>query len=88
MPELLTMSSKETYRIKVLEEVISSKLTVREGSEILEISERQFYRIQWSYKIDGLKGLVHKSRGKPSNRGYSKELKEKVISIYRKDARE
>jgi transposase len=85
MAEILTMSLKESYRIKVVEEVKSSKLTVKEGSEILEISERQFYRIQRSYKSEGPKGLIHKSRGKPSNRGYTEELKEKVIRIYRKD---
>ena len=88
MPEILTMSSKETDRISILDQVLSRKLTVREASELLGISERQFYRIKIKYSSEGLKGLVHKSRGQPSNRGYSKSLKEKVISIYRKDYRD
>jgi len=71
------MSSKESYRIKVLEEVISSKLTVSEGSEILEISERQFYRLQRAYKKEGLKGLIHKSRGKTLKQRIRQRIKRK-----------
>ena len=82
--ELLTMSKKELQRLKVLEQVENKVLTVKGASEALNLSERQTYRILKRYRSEGEKGLQHQSRGRPSNRGYRKDLQEKVISIYRK----
>jgi len=82
--ELLTMSKKELQRLKVLEQVENKVLTVKGASEALNLSERQTYRILKRYRSKGEKGLQHQSRGRPSNRGYRKDLQEKVISIYRK----
>jgi len=84
MEELLTMSKKEINRSKVLDQIEKRKLTVNEATESLGISERQTYRLLKRYREEGEKGLIHRSRGKPSNRGYPVELKEKVIRIYRK----
>lgn len=84
MQELLTMSQKERKRIKVLEQKIEGKLTVKEASGILWISERQAYRLLNRYKAEGDKGIIHRLRGKVSNRGYPIEIKQKAIEIYRK----
>ena len=84
MEQLLTMSKKEIMRLKILEQIKKKKLTVKEGRESLAISERQTYRLVKRYREEGDKGLLHRSRGKPSNRGYPEDLKEKVIKIYRK----
>ncbi|MFN3695437.1 MAG: helix-turn-helix domain-containing protein, partial [Ignavibacterium sp.] len=45
MQELLTMSQKERKRIKVLDQKTEGKLTVKEASGIMGISERQTYRL-------------------------------------------
>jgi transposase len=82
MRGILTMSQKEADRIKIISNVGSKKITIKEASEILEISERQMYRILRRNKEEGIKGIIHKLRGRESNRGYPKELKEKVITIY------
>ncbi len=76
------MSSQEHDRIKLLEEVKSRKITIKKAAELSEISERQFYRIKSSYEKEGLIGVVHKLRGRRSNRGFSQSLKNKVIKIY------
>ena len=83
MQEILTMNQKERERIKILEQVEEGKLTVKEASEILCISERQLYRIKERYCTEGDKGVIHRSRGSPSNRGYPERLKKMVIKIYR-----
>ena len=88
MERSLLMSFKEHDRVKILEEVKKRKLTVKEASEFLGISERQFYRIKLSYEKEGVSGVIHKSRGRPSNRGYSSTLKAKVIKIYRENYRD
>jgi transposase InsO family protein len=84
MKGILTMSSRELDRIKIVTQVESNKLRVSEAAGLLEISERQTFRIIKKIKTEGAKGIIHKLRGKESNRGYSKEFKEKIIGIYRK----
>lgn len=83
MVRSLLMSSEEHDRIKLLEEVKSRKITIKKAAELSEISERQFYRIKSSYEKEGVIGVIHKSRGRLSNRGFSQSLKNKVIKIYR-----
>ena len=82
------MSLREHDRVKLLEEVGKRKLTIKEAAHLSGISERQFYRIKSSYEKDGLAGVIHKSRGRPSNRGFGPSLKNKVIKIYREGYRD
>ena len=82
MQEVLAMSQKERKRLKVLEQKVEGKLTVKEAAEIIGVSERQAYRLLNRYKTEGDKGVIHRLRGSISNRGYPKELKEKIIGIY------
>jgi transposase len=88
MQEILAMSQKERKRIKVLEQEVDGKLTVKQAAEIIGVSERQAYRLLSRYKTEGDKGVIHKLRGRISNRGYPKELKEKIIWIYWKRYRD
>ncbi|MEJ2196310.1 MAG: ISNCY family transposase [Ignavibacteriaceae bacterium] len=84
MEGILTMSQKESDRLTVISQIETSKLTVEKGSELLSISQRQLYRIIKRVKQQGAKGVIHKLRGKQSNRGYPKELKAEIIRIYRR----
>ena len=88
MDQILTMNNKERERIKVLSQIIERKMTVSEASEILEISERQGYRILKRYREQGDIGIIHKLRGRSSNRGYPKEFREKVTKLYWKQYRD
>jgi transposase len=84
MNGVLTMSKKEVDRIMIIKQTEENKLTVTEASVMLGISERQIYRILNRVRLEGSKGIIHKLRGRESNRGFPKELKGKIIQIYRK----
>jgi transposase len=58
-------------------------MTIREAVEVMGISYRQGRRIYKRYVSEGDKGLVHRNRGRPSNRSKSSELKRKVLALYR-----
>jgi len=79
----IIMSKKEINRISILEEAINSKITNQEGADTLGVTKRQFRTLKSRYKKEGVKGIVHKSRGKPSNRRIPRELKECAVSIVR-----
>jgi transposase len=83
MEGVLTMSLKEADRLKILSQIEGKKLKVEEGSDLMKISLRQTYRILKKLKEEGTKGIIHKLRGKKSNRGYSEKIKKEVIKIYR-----
>jgi transposase len=85
MEGILIMSQKEIDRLHIIKKIEKKELRVEEGSEIIGISVRQTYRVLKKVKEEGSKGVIHKLRGKSSNRGYSKEMKEEVIKIYRRN---
>ena len=81
MKEDILMSKKEINRISVLEDVLNFKITNKTGADILGITKRHFRRIKNRYKEKGVEGLVHQSRGKPSNRGVPQNLKDYAMLI-------
>lgn len=82
MEGILTMSAKEADRLKIISQIETKVMTVAEGSELLGISPRQTYRVLRKIKEEGTRGIIHKLRGKKSNRGYPEALKKEVIKIY------
>lgn len=83
MAHSLTMSKKERDRLATLERFKAQEISVEDAAAILGISPRQFYRIAKRFTADGDEGLVHRLRGRSSNRGYAPSVKEQVIAIYR-----
>lgn len=80
--EVLTMSTKERQSLQIISRINHKNLKVVEAAEILGISERQMYRLLLRYKGNGDKGLVHGLRGRPSNRGYGKEIQKGILRLY------
>jgi transposase len=79
----LAMSQKERSRLVVMSRVREKTMTIREASEMMGISYRQGRRIYKRYVKEGDKGLIHRNRGRPSNRRKASEVKEIVLALYR-----
>lgn len=78
---LLTMKEQRTNDIIV--KLISREIKVCEASRLLGLSERQVYRKKKKYKQSGIESIPHKSRGKPTYSGYSKEVKDLILNLYK-----
>lgn len=78
----LLMSQRELERKRVMEHVLEGRMTLRQGSELLEVSYRQAVRIYKRFRSQGAKGLVHGGRGRPSNRRHPEALRKKVLKRY------
>ena len=83
MEGILTMSQKEVDRLKIIGQIETKVLRVEEGANLMGVSKRQTYRVLKKIKEEGSAGIIHKLRGRKSNRGYPGELKNKVIEIYK-----
>jgi len=80
--ETLTMSKRERLRLEVVGQVQAGKLTLAKGSELLQVSYRQMKRIWLRYQQLGDAGVIHRLRGRASNRQGSSELRAAVLARY------
>lgn len=79
--EIFNMNEQELTRWRVIEDVLSKKLTQKEAATSLSISERQLRNLITAYKKSGKEGLISKHRDRVSNNKYDKELKDKALQI-------
>lgn len=78
----LLMSEKERLRKSVFEAVLSGRISLWRASELLGLSYRQCKRSCKRFREEGDVGLVHRSRGRISNRRIDPAFKALVISRY------
>ncbi len=78
----IRMSRKERERLEVLGRVKRGELSLVKAAELLGLSYRQVRRTYRRYRDDGARGLVHRSRGRPSNRARAKDQRQAVLARY------
>jgi len=67
-PELIVMSQKERDRLKVLHEVQKGYLTQKAAGLQLGLTDRWVRKLLGRLRAEGDRGVVHRSRGQPSQR--------------------
>jgi len=80
----IEMSQRERDRLKVLHGVSEGQFTQAKAAQLLGLTVRQVRRLQERLDQHGDGGLVHRLRGKPSNRQLDAKLRKRVLSEYRK----
>lgn len=78
------MSIKEIKRLGIIQQVIAGKLSGQTASRLMGVVDRQIRRLVKRYRAQGAKGLIHRLRGRASNRKHDEELKQKVLRLYEK----
>jgi hypothetical protein len=81
--DIIMASTEELKRLHIIKMLFEKKIGQKEAAGLLDLSTRQVRRIVTRIKLEGNKAIVHKLRGKPSNRKKSDVLKEKVLNLYR-----
>lgn len=81
--DMIMVRQGELKRLHVIQKVLERVIKQVEAAEILLLSSRQIGRIVKRIKIEGDKGIIHKSRGKPSNRRIPAKIRDRVIKLYR-----
>ena len=77
------MSGKERRRLEVFARVRDGVLTLSEAADLLGMGYRQARRLRQRYMRDGDEGLVHKLRGRRSNRKTADATRLAVLKLYR-----
>lgn len=79
---ILEMSAKERERLRVMGLVKGMQIGLKKAAELIGVSYRQCKRIYRRYRDEGDAGLIHRSRGRVSNRRRDPLLREAVIARY------
>jgi len=80
--DMIVMSLGELKRLKLIQSAIDRQITQKSVSTMLGLSERQVRRLVKVVREEGDRGIIHRSRGRPSNRRLSDEIRERVITLY------
>jgi hypothetical protein len=75
---------EELKGLHVIRKILEKVLKQAAAAKILSLSYRQLQRCVQRVKVEGDRGIIHRSRGKVSNRRLADRVKERVIKLYRK----
>jgi hypothetical protein len=75
------MSERDLGRIEVLSEVWAGRRTVAAVAAVLAVSERQTSRLLANYELAGGAGLIHKARGRTSNRSRNLGIRKYAVEL-------
>jgi len=81
--DIISMTQKELKRLHVIRKVLDKSITQKEAAGLIGLCKRQIIRMVKKIRSEGDKGIIHRSRGKPSHNAKPEELKDKVRQIYR-----
>jgi hypothetical protein len=79
----LAMSGKEREKLVEMELVAEGREKLVEAARRLAMSYRQVKRVWRRYREEGAGGLVHRGRGRGSNRSKGEEVRERCVEAYR-----
>lgn len=79
--QLITMTERESRRYDIIKNLIDKKIDGSQASIKLSLSVRQVKRLKARVKKYGISGIIHRSRGKESNRKIDNRLIDKIIKI-------
>lgn len=75
------MSRKEVPRAGLVKAALAGKITNADGARALRLTVRQFRRLKQRLRADGVPGLLHRSRGRPSPRRVAPALVEQIVTL-------
>jgi len=81
----ITMSQRERDRLKVLAPVQEGRRTQLEAARLLGVTDRTVRRWLRRLAVEGDGGIVHRLRGRPSNRAKVSSLRTAVLQACRQD---
>jgi transposase len=81
--DTITMAQHELRRLHVIRKAIDKIITQKDASEVIGLSLRQAQRMVARVRLEGDKGVIHKARGRPSNRSIPDATRRKALSLFK-----
>jgi len=84
MEERIELSQRDRDRLKVLHTIQQGERTQVEAARQLRISDRQVRRLMVRVRAEGDGGIVHRLRGRPSNRTIPADRQQRILARVRR----
>jgi len=81
--DIIAMTQEELKRLHLIHKALDKSLTQAEAADIIGVCLRQAQRIVRTVRVEGDEGIIHKSRGRISNRALPKKIKDKALRLYK-----
>lgn len=81
----ITMSAQETDRLAVITKLINKQLNASEAASQLHLSVRHVKRIKKRVHKHGPQGLIHRGRGRVSNRKLAASKSDMILKLLKKE---
>lgn len=81
--DIIAMTQEELKRLHVVHKALDKSITQAEAAELVGVCLRQVQRIVRIVRAEGDEGIIHKSRGRISNRALPKKIKDKALRLYK-----
>ncbi len=83
--EKVVVRPRELRNLHIVRKVMDKEIRQIEAAELLCMSTRQIRRIVKRVRVEGDTGVIHRSRGRSSNRRIRGEIRDKVLELYRSE---
>ena len=77
----ITMTEQDEFRFETINNLIQKKIDISQAMKMISLSKRQVKRLRKRVREQGTEGVIHKGRGKRSNRKMSDEKREKMEKL-------
>ena len=80
--DLLRMKPHEIKRLHLIHQALEKKLSQQQAAEVAGLSTRQMRRLMRRVQQEGDRGILHRGRGRPSNRRMAERVRQKALELY------
>lgn len=81
----ITLSMKEQEKLAIIIRYADGVITGAEAARELGVTVRQVQRKKKAYLAEGMSSIVHKSKNRPTGRGFSDSLAERILFLYKNE---
>ena len=81
--DIIMATQEELKKLHIIRKALDGMIRHIEAADILSLSDRQIRRLTARVRQEGDTGIVHKSRGKESNRRLPDRIRKKIVNLYR-----
>lgn len=79
------LNEYENYKSDIISKLVSKKINVKEATKLLNLTERQIYRLKKVFIEQGKNGFIHGNRGKENINKKDSDLINKIEELYLKE---
>ena len=79
--DVIMATQEDLKKLHVVRKAMEKNITQSQAAEILDLTDRQIRRIAIRVQAEGDKGVIHRLRGKPSNRALPG--KERILKLFK-----